>query len=138
MKKQKTMKTVSKKRSLAGLAVALACAVLVTFALSRPSSADSQNNGAKTRDAVTRYHPVLLKFKGAEYITTTLCDAKSGALAFDFNGPRTPCVAVHFGTAADVSGVEAVYPNPVIIDEVLIHFTARDPLPARGGITIHN
>ncbi|HAR41647.1 MAG TPA: hypothetical protein DCS07_03295 [Bdellovibrionales bacterium] len=87
-----------------------------------------------------QYMSMLLKIRNVKYIATASCEERSGALITDFRyiGPMIDCIAVRMNRASDVSAVENIFDNPLQQDGVLIHFTDRDPIPNKGGITIHN
>jgi len=87
-----------------------------------------------------QYMSLLLKIRNVKYVATASCEERSGALITDFRyiGPEIDCIAVRMKNASDVSAVENIFDNPLQQDGVLIHFTDRDPIPNRSGITVHN
>ena len=87
-----------------------------------------------------RYQNLLLKMNGVKLVMTATCDTKSGELKTDSSqvSPQFSCIAVKVNSPSDLPAIEAVYSNPLKLDGALIHFTDRDPLPSKGGITVHN
>jgi len=88
-----------------------------------------------------RIQGLLLKMSGVAFVATASCDADSGALlGIDdkSSGPMLDCIAVGLRSFEDLQRVESLFANPTELEGVLIHFTLKDPLPNKGGITVHN
>lgn len=83
---------------------------------------------------------VLLQMQGVKYVTTGSCEEDTGELVtgLSFRGPLMDCIAVRFKTASDIATARSVFPNMTQTKGVLIHFTLKDTIPNKGGITVHN
>ncbi|OFZ56435.1 MAG: hypothetical protein A2428_02835 [Bdellovibrionales bacterium RIFOXYC1_FULL_54_43] len=114
----------------------VALAILAGSVDGRCESARRKNG---VLDVQTRYQDLLLQLSGVDYVTTSTCEKETGKLVFLFaKGPVVPCVAVKVKSSADLKQIETVYPNPLNMNGVLIHFTDQDPRYGKGGITVHN
>ncbi|OFZ19997.1 MAG: hypothetical protein A2X94_11580 [Bdellovibrionales bacterium GWB1_55_8] len=87
-----------------------------------------------------RYQNLLLKIKGAKYVATGTCEERTKELVAGLiiEGPFFDCIAVRLNDIRDLPAVEEIYGNPLRLDGALIHFTDKEPLPNKGGITVHN
>ncbi|MGK5090323.1 hypothetical protein WDW86_22480 [Bdellovibrionota bacterium FG-2] len=103
-----------------------------------PAPPATPPNALKTQ---LRYMDLLLKIRNVKYVATASCDERTGTLVTFKNigpGPTVDCIAVRMKHSSDISAVENIYENPLQLEGILILFTDQDPIPNKGGITVHN
>lgn len=110
--------------------------IFATLVMSSPAISSEQN----TVNVQLRYQDLLLNLRGVKYVTTAMCEEETGELVtgLRISPPLMDCIAVRVKRVTDLPAIEAVYPNPLRLDGILIHFTDQDPIPSKGGITVHN
>lgn len=114
--------------------------ILGAFCLLAATPAPTRGTGSGVMSIQRQYQNLFLQLRGVKLVMTAVCDGKTGELETNYNytGPVFHCIAVKVNSPADLPAIEAVYPNPMTIDGAVVHFTDKDPIPVRGGITVHN
>jgi hypothetical protein len=122
-------------------AIVLICGLLaLSFAQAAENGTPVSISMNHAKSVLKKNGGILLQLKGVQEVTIVSCDARTGEL-IPMQIPlmkSIPCIGVRLASQVELSRVEETLPNPMVIDNVIVHFTDKDFDGRRGGITISN